>query len=184
MLIAPSMPLTLPSTAGLYIHGADLVALDLLERLRPQLRREVDQIVGHLERVARIGRRLGRERLRRARLLAGHVGLRHRPLLDRPHRLAGHAIEDEQERLLAGDGDRLDRAAVDGDVGQNRRRRHVVVPERMVHELEVPLPLAGLQIDADEALGKQVVARADGRRRSPRSASRPAGRPGRAPRRR
>ena len=46
----------------------------------------------------------------------------------------------------------------DGDVGQNRRRRHVEVPERMVHELEVPLALAGLQIDADEALGEQVVA--------------------------
>ena len=29
----------------------------------------------------------------------------------------------------------------------------------MVHELEVPLALAGLQIDADEALGEQVVAR-------------------------
>ena len=34
----------------------------------------------------------------------------------------------------------------------------VVVPDRMVHDLEVPLALAGLQIDADEALGEQVVA--------------------------
>ena len=28
----------------------------------------------------------------------------------------------------------------------------------MVHELVVPLPLPGLQIDADQALGEQVVA--------------------------
>src|SRR5207244_9216121 len=32
------------------------------------------------------------------------------------------------------------------------------VPQRMVHELEVPLPLARLEIDADETLGEEIVA--------------------------
>ena len=34
----------------------------------------------------------------------------------------------------------------------------VHVPERMVHELEVPLALAGLQVDGDDAFGEEVVA--------------------------
>ena len=37
----------------------------------------------------------GWERLRRRSLLAGHIGLRHRLLIDRKQRLAGEAIEDE-----------------------------------------------------------------------------------------
>ena len=44
------------------------------------------------------------------------------------------------------------------DVRQQRRRRHVEIPERMMHELKMPFALAGFQIDAHEALGKQVVA--------------------------
>ena len=46
----------------------------------------------------------------------------------------------------------------DVDVGEQRRGRHVVVPDRVMHDLEVPLALAGLQIDADEAVAEQVVA--------------------------
>ena len=72
-----------------------------LARLRPQRRREVDQIVlGQPLAIER--RRLGRERLRRRGLFARHRRLRHRPFLDRPHRLAGHAIEDVQEAVLLG----------------------------------------------------------------------------------
>ena len=37
-------------------------------------------------------------RLRRPALLAGHVGLRHRPFFDRPDRLAGHAVEHVEPR--------------------------------------------------------------------------------------
>ena len=143
---------------GRVVHpGRHSVAPDILERLRPQFRREVDQIVGNLERVARVRRRLRRERLRRARLFPGHVGLRHGTLFDRPHGLTGHAVEDVEKGLLARDSDGFDRAPVDRDVGQNRRGRHVVVPERMMHQLEMPLPLSCSQIDANEALGKQVV---------------------------
>ncbi len=72
--------------------------------------------------------------------------------------LAGDAVEDVDVALLARLGHRLDRAAVDADVGQDRRRRDVVVPERVVDELEVPLPLAGTQIDADQRFAEEVVA--------------------------
>ena len=68
------------------------------------------------------------------------------------------AIEHEDPALLGRLRDRLDRLAVDGDVGEDRRARDVVVPDRMVDELEVPEALAGLQIDGDEALAEQIVA--------------------------
>ena len=80
--------------------------------------------------------------------------------------------------------ERLDRRAVHRDVGEDRRARDVQVPDAVVHELVVPPALAGLQVDGDDALAEQAVARADGRRSSRPSAVRRAGRRGRAPRRR
>ena len=47
----------------------------------------------------------------------------------------------------------------DRDVGQDRRARQVVVPDFVVGDLEVPAALAGLQVDGDEAVAEQVVAR-------------------------
>ena len=150
------------------------VARHELHRLRAKLRREVDQVVDR-QSLPVVRRRLGRERLRRRVPLARRVALRNRALFDRPDRLAGLAIEDIQKRLLGRLRERLDRPAVDGDVGQDRRRRNVHVPDAVVHQLVVPLPLPGSQIDRDDALAEQVVAR-DGRRRSSRaSAARSAG---------
>ena len=93
-----------------------------------------------LERVARQRRRLQRERLRRRRLLAGHRALRHRTLLHAEHRLAGDAIEDEQQAHLGDlrDGrNRSCRRCI--DVDQRRRRAEVVVPDVVMHELLMPL---------------------------------------------
>ena len=81
------------------------------------------------------------------------------PLVDRPDRLTVGAIEHVEQRLLRRLGDRLDGAAVDGDVGEDRRRRHVEVPDPMVHELVMPLALAGRQIDGHQRLAEQVGAR-------------------------
>ena len=50
-------------------------------------------------------------------------------------------------------------ASPDGDVRQDRRARQIVVPELVVRELEVPAPLAGPDVQGDEAVGEQVVAR-------------------------
>ena len=97
-------------------------------------------------------------RLRGGGALAGHRRRRDRTLLDGPDRLAGRPVEDEREPLLGDLRDRLDRPPVDGDVDQVRRRRQVVVPHRMVHELEVPDALAGLGVEADQRVGEQVVA--------------------------
>src|SRR5207244_3790635 len=95
-------------------------------------------------------RRLGREWLRRARLLAGHRGLLDRPLINWPNRLSGYAIEDIEKRLLGWLRDSFDGAAIDRYVCQDRRAGNVHVPNTVVNELVVPLSLAGVEIDRDQ----------------------------------
>src|SRR5262249_6903716 len=51
-----------------------------------------------------------------------------------------------------------DPAPVDGDVGQDGRGRQVIVPEAVMQRLEMPDTFASLRVEADDALGKQVVA--------------------------
>ena len=58
-------------------------------------------------------RRLGGERLRRPRLLRPARRCAARPLFDRPHRMAGDAIEHEREALLGELHDGVDALAVD-----------------------------------------------------------------------
>ena len=137
--------------------GSELGAVGEPDRLRPQLRREVDQVVdGDPLQIER--RRLRREGLRGGVPLARHVPPRDRPLLDRPDRLARDPVEHVGERLLARLRDRPDLAAVDGDVEQVAGGGEVVVPQPVVDRLEVPDPLAGLGVDADDAFGEEVVA--------------------------
>ena len=126
----------------------------LVLRLLRQVR--VDVLLG--ERLLGKRRRLRRERLRGGRPLAGHVGLRNRPLLDRPDRLAGLPIEDVEEPLLRRLRDDLARLAVLADRQQLGRLRNVPVPEVVVNELLMPDPLAGAGVDRDERVGEQVVA--------------------------
>ena len=116
--------------------------------------------------VARQRRGLDRERLRRPRLLAGRGGLRHRALLDAEDRLAGDAIEDEQQPHLRDLRDRRDRLAVLHDVDQRRRGAQIVVPDVVVHELPVPLQLAGRRVERDDGVPYRLSP--CGRRRSSR----------------
>ena len=90
-------------------HRADLEFRDIGQGLVVQLGREIDQDIGR-DAVARIGRRLGGERLGRRVPLAGDVAFFNRSLFDRPDRLAGDAIEHIEEALLGGHRDGLDRA--------------------------------------------------------------------------
>src|SRR5262249_35292508 len=88
---------------------------------------------------------------------AGHVALRNRSLLDRPDRPTGDAIEDIQPRLLGRLRHGLDWLSVDDEVRENRRRGNVVVPDPVMHELEVPLALAGVEIERDQRLPAQSI---------------------------
>jgi hypothetical protein len=73
--------------------------------------------------------------------------LRHGTLRHRPDGLAREAVEDVEPALLAGLCHQLARLAVDGRVDDERRADGVVVPDRVMHELEVPPLLSRLQID-------------------------------------
>ncbi len=72
--------------------------------------------------------------------------------------MSGHAIEDIQDALLGRLCHGLDRFSVDDDVGEQGSGRHVVVPDRVMHDLVVPFALARLQIDAHETVAEEVVA--------------------------
>ena len=90
-------------------------------------------------------------------MLARRRRLRHRALFDRPDRLARRAIEHIEEAGLAALHHRLDPTAVDRDVGKRGRSDGVVVPQIVMHHLEVPGQLAGLRVERDEAVRIEVV---------------------------
>ncbi len=139
-------------------QGAESKIRHRLDRHRPNLRGEIDQIV-HRHTLVLEGRRLGRKRLGRRQGLALHVAVgRHRTFLDWPHRVAGRPVEHVGESLFADLRHRLGRPPVGVDVNQGRRGGEVVVPHPVVHRLEVPHALAGLDVERHQAFGKQVVA--------------------------
>ena len=139
------------------VERADAVRLDGLHGPPAQLGGEVDEVVD-ADALLVERRWLRRERLGGRGHLAGHVRLRHRPLLDGPHRLAGGAVEHVEERLLARLRDGLDVAPVDGDVDEDGGVGEVEVPHVVVNRLEVPRALAGLKVDGHDAVREQVVA--------------------------
>ena len=111
--------------------GPDLEAGRNLQGFSPQLRREVDQVVGR-DALMIVRRRFGRKRLGRRRFLARHVRLRDGPLFDRKDRVAGDTIEQVQHGLFAHHRDRFHRLAIGGDVDENRRGGDIHVPDRVM----------------------------------------------------
>ena len=79
-------------------------------------------------------------------------------LHDRVDRLAGLAVQHVDVAGLAQRRDALDRASVHHHVEQDGPRRQVPVPDVVVQRLEVPLQLAGLDVDAEHGVGEQVHA--------------------------
>ncbi|MNE08677.1 hypothetical protein D3C80_1013310 [compost metagenome] len=65
----------------------------------------------------------------------------------------GLAIIDEQQTLLAGQGHGRDGLVALAEVHQDRRGRHVPVPQVLVRDLMMPLQRAGLGVESDDAVG-------------------------------
>ena len=122
-----------------------------------QLGREIDEI-GFRQALALEGRRLRGEGLRGRGGFAGHRGRRGLPLLDRPDRLSCRPVEDIGESLLRDLDQRLDLAAVHHEVHQVRRGGQVIVPDAVMHHLEMPDPFARLGVQTDQAFGEEIVA--------------------------
>ena len=101
-----------------------------------------------------------RERLRRGRLLPRL--LRHRLLVNADERLPGLAIEDVGPAGLSHFGDRLARTAAHVHVHEDDRIDRVVVPDVVMHLLEVPAIFPGGELDRQHRGRVQVVAGAEG----------------------
>src|SRR6185369_9540639 len=65
---------------------------------------------------------------------------------------------DEGKRLFRQLHHGPDAPAVDGDVGKNRSRREVVVPQIVSYELVMPHALPGLALDGNQRVREQIVA--------------------------
>jgi len=89
-----------------------------------------------------------REGLRLRRLLPRL--LRHRALLDTDQRFAVGAVEDVHPTGAAGFGKRLARLAVDDRIEQHDWARRIVVPDVVVHLLEMPSIRAGLGVHRED----------------------------------
>ena len=132
-----------------------------LQRLALQLGGEIEHVVcgqpiDH-DRVQRLGS--GRVGLGGGGVVAGHLCLHHRALLDRPERLAGGPVEGEDQPLLRVLDEGRDRLAVDRQIHEDRRGGQVVVPLVAVVDLEVPPPLPGGDVQRQHAATEEVVAR-------------------------
>ena len=97
------------------------------------------------------------ERLRRRVPLGRHVAGWHGPLLDRDQRPASRAIEHVDVARLADVRDRRHAFAIQQEVEQRSSRRHVRVPDVVMHSLEVPEVLSGLRLDRDDRVAVGVV---------------------------
>ena len=93
------------------------------------------------------------------RVVAGHLRLDDLAIHDGPDRLAGLAVEGEDEPLLRVLDQRRDALAVHRQVHQDGRGRQVVVPLVAAVDLEVPAPLPGPDVEGEDAAAEQVVAR-------------------------
>ena len=87
---------------------------------------------------------------------------RHRPLFDGPKRFAGDAIEHPDEALLADLRDYVDGLAVVANGQELGRGGIVVIPNVVVHHLEMPEAAAGAGIEGQQAIGEEVRAVAVG----------------------
>ena len=132
-----------------------------LPRLLAQFRRIVDdELFGDAvddDAVERLGP--GRVWLGRGGVIAGHLGLENRAILDRPDRLAGGAIEGEYQPLFRVLDQRRNFFSVDDQIEQDRRGGNVVVPLVAAVNLEMPAALAGGGVERQHAAAEQVVAR-------------------------
>ena len=91
--------------------------------------------------------------------LTRYVAFLHRALLEGKHRLAGDPIEHVQNALLGWQCHALDGTTTHRDVGEDGRGGKIKVPDRMPHNLVVPLPHSGAQVHTHQTLTIQIVSR-------------------------
>ena len=147
-----------PLVAARQIRPADLHAFHQLPARGLELRRHRRDVRRRHRHARRAARGLSGNGCVFAGALERHFARRHRTLLDAVDRLAGDAIEQEQQARLVDHGHGRNRPAALLDVDQRRRAPTVRVPDVVVHDLEVPEVLAGVRVGRDEAGAEEIVA--------------------------
>ena len=97
-----------------------------------------------------------RDRLRGSGILQGLLW--HWSFLHTDQRLPGHAIQNIEKAGLAGLRNGLARFAIELGIKQNHRVRRIVIPDIVMHFLEMPAVRAGVYIEREYRCGEQVVA--------------------------
>jgi len=106
------------------------------------------------------GRGFGRERLREPRLFARNPRLRDGPFFDRKKRTTRLAVQHKDVADFPGLRDRVDPAALVRDRHEIGRTGDVVVPDVVVHDLEMPDALASVRFQRQHAIGEKVLSSA------------------------
>src|SRR6516165_2476236 len=91
-------------------------------------------------------------------MLAGNLAARHRPFDNWKQRLSSHSIEHEQEPGLVDDDDRGNGSAIAIDIDESGRRLGVVVPDIVVHHLEIPEQFTGGSFHGYDGRPEEIVA--------------------------
>ena len=86
-----------------------------------------------------------------------HIRSGHRRLDNWPNRFACFSIKDEQKTLLGDLHQCLDRLTFHLNINQIWSSGQIVIPNIVVHSLEVPDSLAGLAVQRDDTVGKKIV---------------------------
>ena len=90
---------------------------------------------------------------------AGDVGLWDGAFFDRKYRLAGLPVQHKNVSHLGGLHYHVSHSSALHDGREHRLRRDIVVPQVVVHGLEMPGDLAGLCAQGDQRIREQVVSR-------------------------
>ena len=105
-----------------------------------------------------IGRRLEREGLGRPSRLARYLGLGHGTLFDAEQGAAGLPIQQKEMSHLGHLSHGVHGSAFVIDRDQDRGTGQIVVPQVMMHDLIVPDAFAGLGIETEDAVSKEILA--------------------------
>ena len=138
-----------------HIAGAD--SFEFFQHEGPRSGRQIGDL-RFGEPLLRKRRRLDRERLRGPALLAGDFGLWHRSFLDREERFARFPIEQKKMSDFRDLRKGIQLLAVVLDRHEVRRTRDVIVPQIMMHDLEMPDALARVGSKRQHAIREEVLA--------------------------
>src|SRR5204863_1970744 len=143
--------------AGWSKHIAGAHSFEFFQHEGPRPSRQIGDL-GLGEPLLRKRRRLDRERLRGPALLAGDFGLWYPSFLDREERFARFPIEQKKMSDFRDLRKGIQLLAVVLDRHEVRRTRDVIVPQIMMHDLEMPDALARVGSKRQHAIGEEVLA--------------------------